>query len=73
MSQDQILGKGFYSDLQDQALYDEHTLFLCNTAHSNSCDRIEELGKRVESYIWVKHGQRETFSDFLQRLTKEVS
>ena len=70
--QDQILGEGLYSDPQDQAIYDEHTLSLCSTAALNAWDRIQELGKRIESYIRVKQGQREPFSDFLQRLTKAV-
>lgn len=58
ISQDQILGKGLYSDLQDQGLYDEHTLSLCSTAALNAWIRIQELGKRIESYIRVKQGQR---------------
>ena len=31
-----------------------------------------DLGKRIESYTRVIQGQRELFSDFLQRLTKTV-
>ena len=30
-------------------------------------DRIEKLGNRVELYLKVKQGQRESFSDFLQK------
>ena len=33
---------------------------------------IQEPRKRVESYISVKQGQREPFSDFLQRLTIQI-
>ena len=33
---------------------------------------MQELGKQSKSYIRVKQGQREPFSDFLQRLTKAV-
>ena len=35
-------------------------------------DRIREPRKRIESYIRVKQGQREPFTDFLQRLTNIV-
>ena len=45
---------------------------LCSTVTLNAWDRIQELGKRTESYIRVKQGQREFFTDFLQRLTKSV-
>ena len=40
---DQILSEGLYSDPQDQALYDDHTLSLCSTAALNAWDRIQEL------------------------------
>ena len=72
-SQDQILGKGHYSDPQEQARYDEHTLSLCSTTALNTWDGIQEPEKRTESYIRVKQGQREFFTDFLQRLTKAVT
>ena len=72
ISIDQILGEGLYSDPQDQALYNDHTLSLCTTAALKAWDRIQELGKGVESYLMVKKGQRETFSEFLQRLTRDV-
>ena len=39
-SQDQILGKSHYSDPQEQARNDEHTLPLCSTVVLNSWDRI---------------------------------
>ena len=63
---------GLYSDPQDQSLSNEHILSLCSTADLNVWDRIQESRKRTESYLSVKHDQRETFSDFLQRLTKAV-
>ena len=43
-----------------------------HTAALKAQDRIQKLGKRVESYLRVKQGQREPFSDFLQRLTRAV-
>ena len=39
---DQILGEGLYSDPQDQALYDDHTLSLCTTAALKTWDRIQD-------------------------------
>ena len=45
---------------------------LCSTAALNACDRIQDLGKRIESYIRVKQSQRAPLSDFLQRLSKAV-
>ena len=59
ISIDQILGKGLYSDLQDQVLYDDHYLSLCSTITLKVWDRIQELRKRVESYLRVK--QERTF------------
>ena len=45
---------------------------LCSTAALKAWDRIQELEKRVESYLRVKQSEREPFSDFLQRLTKAI-
>ena len=45
---------------------------ICATATLRAWDRVQDSGQRVESYIRVKQGQREPFSDFLQRLTKAV-
>ena len=42
ISLDQILDKGLYSDSQDQAFYDYHTLSLCSTAALKAWDRIQE-------------------------------
>ena len=72
ISRDQILGEGLYSDPQDQTLYKEHTWSLHSTAALNAWDRIQKPEKRTKSYVRVKQGQREPFSDFLQRLTKAV-
>ena len=53
-SQDQICGEGNYPNPQDQALYNEHTLSLCSIAALNAWGSIQELGKRIESYIQAK-------------------
>ena len=63
---------GHYSDPQEQAHYDEHTLSLYSTAALNSWDMIQKPRKITEPYIRAKQGQRELFTDFLQRLTKAV-
>ena len=51
ISLDQILGEGLYSDPQDQALYDDHTLSLCSTAALKAWDRIQEQGKEVSHIL----------------------
>ena len=69
--QDQILGESLYSDPQDQALYNEHTLSLCISAALNAWDRIQEL--RIElNHILGLNRVRENHSDFLQRLAETV-
>lgn len=70
--QDQILGEGHYSEPQNQACSNKHTLSLCGTAAINAWGRIQKPGKRIKSYIRVKQGQREHFSDFLQTLSKAI-
>ena len=64
ISQDQILGEEHYSDPQDQALYDKHTLSLCSIEALNAWDRIQKLEMRIKPYFRVKQGQREPFNDF---------
>ena len=71
-SQGQILAEGTYADLQVQDLYDKQILSLCQKANLNAWDRIQQLGKWIESYTGVKRGQGEPFINFLQRLTKAV-
>ena len=72
VSQDQLLGEGEYADVELQSLYDEHTLVLCRMAALNAWDRIEEIGKKLESFTKVVQSPRETFTDFLHRLTSAV-
>ena len=72
VSQDQILGVGAYADPQVQALYDEEVLSLCHKAALNALNRIQDPAKRVESYTRVRQGQREPFTDFVQRLIKAL-
>ena len=48
-------------------MYDDDILFICVSATLRAWDRMQDPGQRVESFIRVKHGQREPFSDFIQR------
>ena len=73
ISQDQLLGEGEYADVERQSLYGEHTLDLCHMAALNAWDRIEDVGKKLESFTKVIQSPRETFTDFLQRLTSAVN
>ena len=62
--QDQILSEGTYADPQAQALYDEHILSLCHKAALNAWNRIQELGKRIESYTRVKKAKENPLMTF---------
>ncbi|XP_049981111.1 endogenous retrovirus group K member 5 Gag polyprotein-like [Alexandromys fortis] len=72
ISLDKILGEGLFSDPQEQANLDESILSICTTAALRAWDRVQDPGQRMESFVTIKQGQREPFSDFLQRLTKAV-
>ena len=39
----------------------------------NAWDRIEEVGKKIESFTKVREGPKETFTDFLHRLTSAIN
>ena len=69
VSQDQLLGEGDYADIERQSLYNECTLDLCRMAALNAWDWIEETGKKAESFTKVIQSPKETFTDFLHRLT----
>lgn len=68
ISQSQFLGEWYYTDVQRQCLYDDHILDSCHTAALNAWYRIGEVGKKIESFIKLIQGSKETFMDFLQRL-----
>ena len=59
MSQDQILGEDPYVGPQVQALYEEEILSLYHKAALNIWERIQELGKRIESYTRVRQRQND--------------
>ena len=53
ISQVQIVGEGNYATIEGQFLYDGHMLSLCHIAALNSWARIEEEGKKRESFTKV--------------------
>lgn len=73
LSQDQILGEGNYTTVESQSLYDGHILALCSAAALNAWDGTEGVGKKTESFTKVMQDPKETFTDFLQRLTSAVN
>ena len=73
ISQEQLLRGEDYTTIERQFLYNDHILALSHTAALNGWDRIEEVGKMVESFTKNLQGQKETFSDFLQGLTLAVN
>ncbi|KAL6067262.1 hypothetical protein STEG23_006100 [Scotinomys teguina] len=73
ISQDQLMGEGEYAAEERQITYDDQAIILCRMAALNAWDRIEEAGKKIESFTKVKQGPKESFTDFLQRLTSAVN
>ncbi|KAL6040241.1 hypothetical protein STEG23_020317 [Scotinomys teguina] len=73
ISQDQLMGEGEYAAEERQITYDDQAIILCRMAALNAWDRIEEAGKKIESFTKVKQGPKESFMDFLQRLTSAVN
>ena len=64
ISHGQFHGEGNYSDVQRQSLYDYHTLSLSHAAVLNAWDRVQEVGKRIESFTKIIQHPKETFIDF---------
>ena len=59
--------------MERQSLYSEYTLDLWCMAALNAWDQIEEIGKKAESFTKVIQSPKETFTDFLHRLTTAMS
>lgn len=55
-----------------QVVYDEAALALCHMAASNAWDKVEETGKGLEPLTQIMQGSKETFTEFLQRLTSAI-
>lgn len=54
-------------------MLDNNTLILCCIAALNAWNKVEELGKRIESFTKSIQDQKEVFADFLHRLTSAVN
>lgn len=72
ISTDQLLGEGRFAEVEVQAVYDEETLAWCRLSALKAWDKVAESGKRLETFTQVIQGPKETFPDFLQRLTSAV-
>lgn len=59
--------------MQRQLEFDDHTLALHHLAALNARDKVEESGKRFESFTKIIQGPKEAFNYFLQRLTSVVN
>jgi len=55
-----------------RAVYDEETLALCRLSALKAWDKVAESEKKLEPFTQVIQGPKETFPDFLQRLTSAV-
>lgn len=55
-----------------QAEYNEELLTLYSIATLKAWDKFKETGKRLESFSQVFQGPKETFTDFMQRLTSVI-
>ena len=62
-----------YATIENQAVYDGHTLDLCLRAAVKDWDRIGETEKKIELFTKVTQCPKGKFMDFLQRLTSAVS
>ena len=51
--QDQIIGENRYADFQRQYMLGDNTLILYHIEALNASDRLEELGKRTESFTKI--------------------
>ena len=72
ISQDQLLREADYIAIEKQFLLDGYTLALCHAADLDAWDRIE-VGKKIKSLTKVIQDPKETFTNFLQRLTSAVN
>ena len=57
-SQDKFLGLSQYAEVQRQLSFDDHALALCILAPLNIWDKVEELGKRSETFTRILQGQK---------------
>ena len=70
--QSQILGEGDYATTERQLLYNGHTMTLCYVASSTVWDRIEEVGKKIESFTKVIDGPPKSLNRFLTNFDSNI-
>lgn len=46
---------------------------LCHLATLNAWDKVEESGKKSESFTKIIQGPKEAYTDILQRLTSDIN
>ena len=63
--QSQILGEGDYATIERQSLYNGHTMTLCYVASLTAWNRIEEVGKKIESFTKVINAPPKSLNGFL--------
>lgn len=50
---DQLLGKGRYTEVEKQTVYEREASAFCYTAALSAWDKVEETGKRLEPFIQI--------------------
>lgn len=68
-----MLGEGLHAEVQTQVEYDNATLVQCSMAALNAFDKVEETRKGSEPFSKIIKAAKETYTDFLQRLTLAVN
>lgn len=56
-----MLGEGQYAELQRQLEFDDHILALHHLTALNVRDKVEQSGKRSESFTKIIQGPKEVF------------
>lgn len=70
--EDEMLGEGQYSDVQEQIQSDARTLEQCHLVAFRAWDKVEEPRKKSTSVTKIIQGSGEGSADFLQRLVSAV-
>lgn len=70
--EDEMLGEGRYSDVQEQIQFDARTLEHGHLVALRAWDKVEEPRKKSTSVTKIIQGSGEGSADFLQRLVSAV-
>ena len=73
ISKDWFLGEDQYAESQRQLKFDDHTLVLCHLATLNAWDKVEESGKKSESFTKIIQGPKEAYTVILERLASDIN